>query len=78
MRSNVSDLQDHHPFHYISLADGIDHFQTFVDFTKHGMLAVKVCSVIAAMTYEELRSASIPPRMGHGKHTPVVILVIAI
>ena len=46
---------DNHNFlNFITLTDGIDHFQSFINFTKAGMLTIQMFCITSAMTDKEL------------------------
>jgi hypothetical protein len=59
----------------IALANRIDHFQAFDDFSEAGMVSVQMCCIVPAVADEKLRTTSISAGMRHGKHTPVVVLI---
>lgn len=62
---------------FITGTDGIDDIQPFNDLSEAGMIPVQVRGILAGVADEELGSAGIPAGMCHGKHTTVVILIVA-
>ena len=55
--------------------DLVHYFNALDHLAKAGMRTVKVRGAFAAVTHEELRSAGVLARVGHGKHAAIVALV---
>ena len=51
---NVLSFDDHNFLNLVSLTDGINHFNTLINFSETGMVTVEVGSVSSAVADEEL------------------------
>ena len=58
-------IVDNDLLHHIALTDSINHFQSFDYLTKYGVISIEMFSCISGVTDKKLRSASVPPCVGH-------------
>ena len=68
-------FSDDHFGHFIALADGVNHLQSFHHPTEAGMVSIQMGSIVSAVTHKKLGPTCISSGMSHGKNTSVVELV---
>ena len=69
-------FRNHYFFDFVTLTDGVDYLKSFHHFTEAGMFAIQMAGIVPAVADEKLGSAGVSSRMGHGKDTPIVVLVV--
>jgi len=73
----LGSLNYHYFFHHIALTNLINYIHAFIDFSKHGMVAVEVFGVFTVVADKKLRATCVSTRMSHGKHSAIVVLIAA-